>query len=468
VAARDLLEPAADVAAIRLGPDDPAVVETQRRLATVHREMGELTSARRVLEEALDGGLLALGDADPLILLISAELGAIADELGNKHEARRNLARVARFGPGVLGADHPYVRTSQRYLGMEVPPVRVTTTAPEPDWYPADAPAGSGAGAEGAGEVPPAVVPVEPGVYRPAPREDPAVVDEQVARDEQVASGRGAVWATDQTTVADRPPVPGRPGPIPVQPTGPTQPGTMPNRPGSVPTQPGAPAQPGMPAHPGVPNPPGMPGRPAGPVGPGTMPSQRPADGWYAAPAAPDRRAAAPYPEDPGATEPYDWAAPGAHWDGDRFAGPRRRSRGPLIAMALITLVVVAAGVVIGIVAFHRPSASGTASPATSSAPVHVAPTDVRLRDDGVSVTLTWADPTSGRVPFLIAGGRAGQAAQPFQTLPAGQTTYTLNALNPAVDYCFTVVAVYSTNELATSALVCTQRGGSVTPSPGR
>src|SRR5258708_6425105 len=83
-AARDLLEPAADVAAIRLGPDDPAVVETQRRLATVHRELGELASARRVLEDALDGGLLRLGDADPLILLISAELGAIADELGNR------------------------------------------------------------------------------------------------------------------------------------------------------------------------------------------------------------------------------------------------------------------------------------------------------------------------------------------------------------------------------------------------
>jgi hypothetical protein len=52
--------------------------------------------------------------------------------------------------------------------------------------------------------------------------------------------------------------------------------------------------------------------------------------------------------------------------------------------------------------------------------------------------------------------------------LPAGQTAYTVNGLNPALDYCFTVVAVYNTNEVATSALACTQRGATGTPSPGR
>src|SRR2546430_7216768 len=54
-AARDLLEPVADVAAIRLGPDDPDVIETMRRLATVHPELGELASARRVAGGAAGG-----------------------------------------------------------------------------------------------------------------------------------------------------------------------------------------------------------------------------------------------------------------------------------------------------------------------------------------------------------------------------------------------------------------------------
>jgi hypothetical protein len=135
--------------------------------------------------------------------------------------------------------------------------------------------------------------------------------------------------------------------------------------------------------------------------------------------------------------------------------------------MAVITLLVVAAGVVIGIVAFH-PSRPGTASPSASSATTHLAPANVHLRDGGVSVTLTWTDPASGRIPFVVAGGRAGEQSRAFQTLPAGSTAYTVNGLNPGLDYCFTVVAVYTTNEVATSALVCTQRGATGTPSPIR
>src|SRR5439155_5102533 len=120
-AARDLLEPVADVAAIRLGSDDPDVIETMRRLASIHRELGELASARRVLEEALEGAQLRLGEDDPVVLGISAELGAIADELGNRHEARRNLSRVAKYGPAVFAPQHPYVRAAQGFLGIVAP-----------------------------------------------------------------------------------------------------------------------------------------------------------------------------------------------------------------------------------------------------------------------------------------------------------------------------------------------------------
>jgi hypothetical protein len=505
VAARDLLEPAVDVACAQLGLDDPAVVETQRRLATVHREMGELPAARRVLEEALDGGLLGLGDADPLILLISAELGAIADELGNKHEARRNLARVAHYGPTVLGPDHPYVRTSLRYLGVDVPPLQATTAPAEP----VDAPP-----AEPVQPPPPepAVVAVEPGVYRPAPRDElaplapltgdataphaeaptphaeaPAPAGPGVYRPPAPSGPAGDPAPATPSPIA---PSPIAPSPIAPSPTAPAPTASSQVAPAPTASSPVAPAPTGRPEvapsritpsptapapsppSPAAPAPTGRPevaadygaadyGDLPGQTGtmPGPVPGQRPAAGFAGGPA------------DPATAEPYDWASPTVgQWvppsRRERDAGERRPTRGPLIAMALITLVVVVAGVAIGLVLFHRgtPSA-GSPSATASSAPARLAPGHVQLRDDGVSVTLTWSDPTAGRVPFVVAGGRAGETSRALQTLPPGSTAYTLNGLNPALNYCFTVVAVYTTNEVATSALTCTQRGAHPTAS---
>jgi hypothetical protein len=37
-----------------------------------------------------------------------------------------------------------------------------------------------------------------------------------------------------------------------------------------------------------------------------------------------------------------------------------------------------------------------------------------------------------------------------------------MSALNPTLDYCFAVIAVYRNNQFATSAQACTER-----PSPG-
>jgi hypothetical protein len=43
------------------------------------------------------------------------------------------------------------------------------------------------------------------------------------------------------------------------------------------------------------------------------------------------------------------------------------------------------------------------------------------------------------------------------QTGP-GAVAYTLNGLNDKLDYCFAIVAVYSTTQFATSPQVCTSR----------
>ena len=359
-AARDLLEPAADVAAIRLGPDDRAVVETQRRLATVHRELGELAQARRVLEEALDGGLLGLGESDPLILGISAELGAIADELGNKHEARRNLARVARFGPAVLGADHPYVRTAQRYLGIDgpLPPTPAEPAALVPPWEP-----------------------VEPGVYRAA--QAPC---------------------------------------IPVQPAPPE------TAPPSTALVPAPPVAAGLPAH-------------------------------------TESAAGAGLPV------PQGWAGPHRGWEPPAAppAPARAARRGWWIALGAVLAAVLLVVLALTALALARGSSPGAATgPGPASPSAGAAPKNLKLRDDGVSVTLIWTDPSSGSVQFLVAGGRVGEQMRAFQPLPAGQTAYTLNGLNPTLDYCFTVVAIYSTTYVATSDPVCTDRRHQPTAGPSR
>ncbi|PWU54618.1 hypothetical protein DLE60_29550, partial [Micromonospora globispora] len=118
----------------------------------------------------------------------------------------------------------------------------------------------------------------------------------------------------------------------------------------------------------------------------------------------------------------------------------------------------------VGAVVLNRDAApaptSTRAKPVVTGAP----PGDLRLRDDTTTITITWTDPTGGGVPFMVAGGRAGQKLGVMATVDPGQTSYTVNGLNGKLDYCFTVLAVYSTDAFATSGQVCTDREGSATP----
>ena len=393
--ARDLLEPVADVAAIRLGTDDPDVIETMRRLATVYRELGELASARRVLEEALEGALLRLGEDEPVVLGISAELGAIADELGNRHEARKNLTRVARYGPGVYGPQHPYVRMAQRYLGADAPLAEPGPQA-QASFAPPPAP-------------PVPLVPVQPGVYRP-----PSPAEQEAGRHQaEPAPYEPGVYRPDAQAQAQAqaPPVPQ----VPINP--------------------------------------------------------------FAGNEAPVPFSAPEPVESPSRFGSHEFELP------DREES--HRSRTPLIALGVVALVAVVAAVVVAVLAFGKPRSAPAAGPSAaagvsgpsggathaaspSPSPGGAAPNDVKLRDDGDSVTLTWTDPSGGTVPYLIEAGKAGTQLGRYNALPPGQSTYTVIGLNPRLDYCFTVVAVYGTDLVAPSNLVCTQRTGSVGPSASR
>jgi hypothetical protein len=399
-AARDLLEPVADVAAIRLGPDDPDVIETMRRLAMVHRELGELASARRVLEEALEGAQLRLGDEDPIVLGISAELGAIADELGNRHEARRNFSRVANYGPAAFGAQHPYVRAAQRFLGVETP---FAEPAPEAQ----------------------ATFPTQATPTRAAPRSAPPVEEE--------------------------PGVYRPPWPLPPEPESAPAPEQAPSRSGRHQAP-----EPGPAPEPAPPR--------AQEAGPRLEHAALP---WY--------QQTEPVPE-PVPVDPFaSLDAPSRFETAGRSVEEPHRSRTPLIALGVVALAAVVAATVVGLVVLlspHTPQA-GSGSGASAGASIAstapgAAPTDVQLRDDGGSVTLTWSDPSGGKVPFFVEVGKPGAQLQLYNTLSPGETTYRVVGLNPRLDYCFSVIAVYGTNVVAPSNLVCTSRTGNATPSSGR
>ena len=139
-------------------------------------------------------------------------------------------------------------------------------------------------------------------------------------------------------------------------------------------------------------------------------------------------------------------------------------------APALFAAIVAVLGVIIAVVALVVVLANRGDDPAsdvpTLSGP---APSDVRLRDYGSSVKLLWADPANGRASFVITGGRPGEQLRPMGQVGPTTTSFDLNGLNADLDYCFAIVAVYTTSQFSTSPQTCTSRSpGAGAPSPGK
>jgi len=101
-----------------------------------------------------------------------------------------------------------------------------------------------------------------------------------------------------------------------------------------------------------------------------------------------------------------------------------------------------------------RPSGTRFVSPAASGAPLNVTLTDKRT-----SVTLTWTDPTgTGTVPIAISVRTSDGEYLDLVTPALGRTTAKISRLNPKVNYCFYLTAIYSSDQLAPAAPVCTHR----------
>ncbi|MEY9214990.1 hypothetical protein NI17_017100 [Thermobifida halotolerans] len=86
-------------------------------------------------------------------------------------------------------------------------------------------------------------------------------------------------------------------------------------------------------------------------------------------------------------------------------------------------------------------------------------PTDVRIvADTRDTVTLAWTDNSQGRASYHVVGGPVGTAPGTVAEGEPMTTRVEITGLNSGFDYCFTVVAVVSVDEVAPSENVCTDR----------
>ncbi|WP_431729113.1 hypothetical protein [Verrucosispora sp. TAA-831] len=151
--------------------------------------------------------------------------------------------------------------------------------------------------------------------------------------------------------------------------------------------------------------------------------------------------------------------------------GPNRLV--PIIVAGVVVVLLGAAAVIAGVSRVGdsgepaAPTAGGTpsgAAPPSASAPEAppaspgAPPSELSLRDNRDSVTLNWTYPAGAEGPVIISGGRTGQPKNPFADLPAGTDSFVVYGLNRSLDYCFTVAVAWSTDTVARSDEVCTER----------
>ncbi|MFI7545229.1 tetratricopeptide repeat protein [Actinoplanes sp. NPDC049599] len=430
--ARAVLEHAVDLGRANLGEDDPDVLLTAQQLAAVHQLAGDPSGARRVLEEAYAAGQWRLGDADPVMLLISFDLGVVAEEMENRHEARRAFGRVAAHGPAVLGAEHWAVVRARSYLGEDPPTVRMELPAEQLQRF--QVPTQRAAPQDQQAPVRPQRPVAEPSPrYFPAPQEASAP---QPAPPAPISEPTPHWFPAPQDANAPQPLTAEPPPhyfPAPHEASAP-QSSTSEPPPHYFPTPQSAP--------------PGYQQAAASPVPAGFQPGLPvpQSGGPYFQQSVPQVTSTAPITDRPGDSS-YSRKAP-----------------------ALFAAIAAVFGVIIAVVALVVVLADRGDDPAsdvpTLSGP---APSDVRMRDYGSSVKLFWADPANGRASFVITGGRPGEQLRPMGQVGPTTTTFDLNGLNADLDYCFAIVAVYTTSQFSTSPQTCTSRSPRTSkPSPGK
>jgi hypothetical protein len=156
---------------------------------------------------------------------------------------------------------------------------------------------------------------------------------------------------------------------------------------------------------------------------------------------------------------------PGPYAVGPVGAGSAYARKGPALfaAIAAVLAAVIAVAALIVVLAQRGDRGGDSDAPALGGGP---APTDVRLRDAGTSVQVSWTDPANGTTSFIVSMGRPGEVLRPQAQVSPGATSFKLDGLNAGLDYCFAVVAVYSTKDFASSPQACTSRSKENTSRP--
>lgn len=130
-----------------------------------------------------------------------------------------------------------------------------------------------------------------------------------------------------------------------------------------------------------------------------------------------------------------------------------------MLALVLVAAMALVGGGIAAYLVLRNPGARPGPKPsATVAAEEAKPPGDLKLRDEGSAVTLTWSDPSDGTVPFIVSAGRPGSALKLAGQVESGRTSFRLDGLPPNADYCFLVTAIYPPNRAVPSSLVCTQR----------
>jgi hypothetical protein len=366
--ARTLMEDAIAVAEHRLGRDDPRLAPLMVDLATIARNLGNLTEARAQLRRAYAIVVATAGPEHATSLSIEGRLAAITHRLGEPTEAYD--WHLAEAGMRVLGPDHPAVRGAKQRLAAA------------------------------------------PSIPDQAPMDDPLP-----------APGSVSIGLEDDPHI--------EPGFAP----------TLADRSSDPPTY----SSPGYESAQGY----------NGDLGT--------ADARYAPtdyPGVYQRNAddAPPSYEDTYGQDQEPWREP----EMPTIRPYRRRGNvGGVALVASLGAAILIAAIVIAMQVFGPTEPSAPAAGPASAAPSEaaaLAPGDVRIRDDGGSVTLTWTDPSEGTVAFIVAGAREGEAFKALESVPAGRTMLVLYGLNVGHNYCFTVSAIWAPEVITPSIRTCTSR----------
>ncbi|WP_229069696.1 fibronectin type III domain-containing protein [Actinoplanes sp. DH11] len=396
------------------GPAAPRVLAAEADLAIAEHAAGHCGTARARLSRAWRHHRDVHGDAAPAGIKMLARLGAMERECGRDQEAAEHLELAQELSARYLPADHPLARQATRLAGAGPTGRHTCGRREQSDGTPFR-------------PFPRRPTVPDPGPASPSPY--PAKAPGMPPPDDRPTDPSGTVYPVEDDMPA--------PDNRPTDPNGtvyqqPLYLSDLNRLPGDLTGR-----------HARADTPPPLPGHPAPDYGD----DGRPAPVGTALPVRLDRQ-------------------------------PRSRPANPLLlAAALAGAVAAAAAVVI----LTLPDADGATGPqaapsanppaagapgGTASGPVTEsttaaepgAPQNVRLRDDGDSVSLQWVYPRGARGPVHISGGRTGEEPKKFQELPGGAADYVVYNLNERANYCFRVAVEYGADRIADSAPVCTRR----------